>query len=476
MTQFNNTGTSYWDKPPKIKYSFKLEDILKKLDAKGDYIAFELLWLVSKECTTPNTLNISLVDVSKSDHSFDVTIENTEKKYKKAKVETMRITDFCKSYFGNHLKSGEIDDFSKLYNSMKGVSRTEEELDGKLIEVPPFRFDPRNVRNTFISLTTKTYPNPHEEELLPFLPPDLKKDIVGNYYKIIGSGKPESMFCAHLDTADRIQKDVALLNVLEKDPEGKYKPEEYILTDGSSILGADDKAGVTILLYMISREVPGLYYFFMNEERGGVGSRTLATHFWDVDYLANVKRCVAFDRRDYHSVITRQGGTTCCSDAFGNALCQKLNAHGLNMMLDPTGSFTDSKSFVDDIPECTNISVGYMHEHSTNEYQNITYLEILCDAASKIDWDSLPTERRAGLDPDILRRWGPLIREIRKTKFYCDVKFDSSYQGSFLKCDLEYVTVDSMYQTTSTLLGLLNKHKINPMVVFDDTCIKIELK
>jgi hypothetical protein len=51
------------------------------------------------------------------------------------------------------------------------------------IPVEPFKYDPTNVRSTFLSLVTKTYPHGHEKELLQFLP-KLDKDRFGNYYKI----------------------------------------------------------------------------------------------------------------------------------------------------------------------------------------------------------------------------------------------------------------------------------------------------
>ena len=48
---------------------------------------------------------------------------------------------------------------------------------------------------------------------------------------------------------------------------------------------------------------------------------------------------------------------------------------------------------MDIIPECTNISVGYMYEHTTGEYQDIDYLQRLCKAVCLIDWETLPVER-----------------------------------------------------------------------------------
>ena len=253
-----------------------------------------------------------------------------------------------------------------------------------LIKVEDFSYNPTDPRYTFLSLTTKTYPHGHEDEVLKFLP-SLKKDRVGNYYKIIGSN-PTTMFTSHLDTADRRQNDTTLYSYVENG-------EEFIVTDGKSILGADDKAGVTVMLYMIANNVPGLYYFFIGEEVGGIGSGDLADIYREVDYLKNIERCVSFDRRACHSIITKQLSRDCCSSEFANALCSEYNRLGFSMKPDNTGIFTDSAFFMDLIPECTNISVGYYNEHTSKEMQNMTHLIKLCTASVSVDWNSLPTTR-----------------------------------------------------------------------------------
>ena len=124
----------------------------------------------------------------------------------------------------------------------------------KKVEIKDFTYNPKDIKSTFLSLTTKTYPHGHEEEVLRFLP-ELQKDQFGNYYKIIG--KSQTMFTSHLDTADRQQKDVTVYSTILSDG------DEMLVTDKSSILGADDKSGVTVMLYMMAHNIPGIYYFFI---------------------------------------------------------------------------------------------------------------------------------------------------------------------------------------------------------------------
>jgi hypothetical protein len=170
-----------------------------------------------------------------------------------------------------------------------------------------------------------------------------------------------------------------------------------------------------------------------------------------VEYLKNIKRCVSFDRRDVCSVITSQLGRTCCSDQFGTALAKQYNSHGLNLSLDPGGIYTDSASFIDQIPECTNISVGYYSEHTGKERQNINYLERLAKASVKVNWDSLPTTRKIGIDEETIRKYGKLISDIKATPFGIDVKIASDRATTFIQCDLEEGYIDETYEALTML-------------------------
>jgi hypothetical protein len=235
------------------------------------------------------------------------------------------------------------------------------------------------IRSKFLRLTKETYPHGTEGPLVKFLPNGYKKDMAGNYFVEIGD-KYSTMFTCHLDTASQEKSKVN--HVFEKD---------YIKTDGKTILGADDKAGMVVLLYMIENKIPGLYYFFLGEERGCIGSNAIVRYF---DY-PNIKKCVSFDRRGTTSIITEQFAGVCCSDEFANDLANKLNSAGFGLKLspDPTGMVTDSMVFIDKIPECTNISVGYYDEHKKTEKQDINYLARLCKSVVRIDWESLVVKR-----------------------------------------------------------------------------------
>jgi len=239
------------------------------------------------------------------------------------------------------------------------------------------------ILETFLRLTNRTYPYGTEDTLVESMIsqgvfPDLEKDSHGNYYYKIG--KSRTIFASHLDTACK-----------ESTPVTHVFDGNMIKTDGKTILGADDKAGVTILLHLIKNKIPGLYYFFIGEEVGCIGSGLAAKYD---KFKGLYDRIISFDRRDTGSVITFQSSSRCCSDAFADELSKQLNKRGgMSYKKDDGGVYTDSAEFTHLIPECTNISVGYYKEHTTNESQDIKHLSKLADACLLIDWENLPTRR-----------------------------------------------------------------------------------
>jgi hypothetical protein len=441
----------------RLEFSDKLKKILKQLEDNNNYVAFELLYLTEPDSRYINGLNISNVDVGK-DFTFDVKIG--EKRY------YMKIGKFLRYYFPGIFTNDEISKFAHAYNEIKNGKGTKSTY--KRIPVARFTFNPKDPRSTFLSMVNKTYPHGHGEEVLEFLPNDLQKDKFGNYYKIIGESK--TMFTSHLDTADMKQMITTLYSY--EDDDGN----EIICTDGTSVLGADDKSGVTVMLYMMAHNIPGLYYFFIGEERGGIGSRALNDEFDRFDYLKDIERCISFDRRRTISVITHQMGRRCASDEFGTALCEEYNKSGLNLSLDSTGVFTDSASFVENIAEGTNVSVGYLNEHTGKEIQNMTYLIELCEASIKVNWESLPTKRKVGIDEEILRKHGDLIKQIKNDRFGLEVKVVGEEGRVFIRIDLDYADVTLAYEELINVQNILNKYKIDDFSLLEESYIKIELK
>ena len=241
-----------------------------------------------------------------------------------------------------------------------------------------------NVLEKFIELTKEIHSYGSEERMQSFLPEGIEQDEVGNYYLEIGQSR--SIFTAHLDTVS--DYDVEQVNHIVEEEDNRT----IVRTDETTILGADDRSGVLVLLYMIENRIPGLYYFFIGEEVGRIGSQAIAD--LKPEFFSDYDRCISFDRRGFGSIISEQSGETCCSQTFVQELAYELSTNSSTEFCDDTfGSYTDSYSFTHLIAECTNISVGYSNAHWKTEFQDITYLEELCRAVVKVNWEALPVRR-----------------------------------------------------------------------------------
>lgn len=238
----------------------------------------------------------------------------------------------------------------------------------------------------FLKLTEYTIPFQQEYKLEPLLPAGFKKDSIGNYYYEIGNSK--TLFTSHLDTySEKYQK---VNHIVEGD---------IVKTDRKTILGGDNKLGSAILISMINAKKPGTYYFFLGEEpltSGGLyGSRNALAA--KPTYFQKFDRAIAFDRRKYGSIVTRQMGVNCCSVEFTEAIAENLLKYA-NSVWDKKGGYgyyTDSAVFMNDIHEVTNLSVGGFNEHYKDEYADLAYTYSIFKAAMKIDWESLPVVREA---------------------------------------------------------------------------------
>ena len=239
-----------------------------------------------------------------------------------------------------------------------------------------------DIIDTFLKLTSKTYPFGTEHFLEKMLPKGTKKDIFGNYFYVVGN-KPRVIFTSHLDTVSGIYTDV----------NHKFSNSEMIVgTDKTTTLGADCKAGVTIMLNMINQGVDGLYYFFIGEEVGCVGSGKVANETRIFNPI-NYDKVISFDRRGNESIITHQSKFRSCSDEFAEAFIKEVKSKGIELEKDTKGVRTDSYEFIKTIPECTNISVGYNDEHKVEETQDLEFLVKMTKACCSVDWGKLPTKR-----------------------------------------------------------------------------------
>lgn len=112
----------------------------------------------------------------------------------------------------------------------------------------------------------------------------LTKSDTGNIIVKVGSGKPALLFVAHMDTVED-----------GKSPVTPVVKDGVISSDGSTIVGSDDKAGVTAMLGAIkelkdAKDIPTVYFAFSTAEEGGdvpMGAAYLKFDS-DIDYAFSV--------------------------------------------------------------------------------------------------------------------------------------------------------------------------------------------
>ncbi len=242
------------------------------------------------------------------------------------------------------------------------------------------------IEKDFFTLTKYTCPHGFERDMYDDM---LTRDYGAEWVEGIGYalrvGKPNGvLFTSHMDTAGR-----------EKLPSKVTRRSlagSLVGTDGKTILGADDKAGMAVMLHMIREGTQGAYMFYVGEEVGMVGSQKHADLLKAVPYDV----VVSFDRAGHEDIITHQSTQRTASDTFATALAGELGKLGLDYAPSSGGSWTDSYAHSAHAKECTNLSVGYSGQHTHSETQDLRHLVKIAKAAAKIDWGNLPTPGHEG--------------------------------------------------------------------------------
>ena len=259
--------------------------------------------------------------------------------------------------------------------------------------------------------------------LAPFMGP---ADKNGNYTLVMGKD-PKVAYTAHYDT---VHKTGGLQRVIAK--------EGIVTSEGNECLGADCTSGIYLILEMIKIGIDGVYCIFADEEIGCVGSTAMAEDLkrsLDMNLyhpLASCEIMISFDRMGDNSIITHQSGYRTASDEFAKSLSAELE---MGHIPDNTGSYTDSNEFASIIPECTNLSVGYIGQHTANEDQDFNYLSDLLYSLTFVDVAALVVSR------------DPTVEEV--------LSYTYGYKMDWEK-DTELELVDQMvYENTELIAHLL---------------------
>lgn len=165
---------------------------------------------------------------------------------------------------------------------------------------------------------------------------------------------------------------------------------------GRNCLGADDTAGVFICCQMVLAGIPGHYVFHYAEECGGIGSKDTA--HYEADWLKSFDYAIAFDRRGTTNIVTHQWCCRTASDLFAYSLSDALAMAGIPDYAPHEGIYTDTAEYEGIISECSNLSVGYRHEHSPKETLDTAHVLRLLAAMLRLDQSALIHDREPGSD------------------------------------------------------------------------------
>lgn len=195
-----------------------------------------------------------------------------------------------------------------------------------------------------------------------------------------GHGAP-----THSDKVQLTRKYVSVLDGVA------FINESNLLNEDVACLGADDGAGLAVMLNLMASGVLGGYCFTTGEEVGGVGAEAVLQHA--EPFLKQYDFAVEIDRRGTKDMVYEQSVGECASKAFAQWLVDEL---GMGHELSNRGSYTDVATFAEVIPENVNIASGYINAHSADEQVLLPYLDQLADALRKVDWSKAKAERKAG--------------------------------------------------------------------------------
>jgi tripeptide aminopeptidase len=202
------------------------------------------------------------------------------------------------------------------------------------------------------------------EKLMPLVD-HLTIDRAGNIlaektYKT-GHG-PVILLNAHLDTVYEIEKDREIIK------KGK------IWSSNKGILGADDRAGVAVLLHIaqvlhLSSTFNGKvkFIFTVEEECGLIGANEVDDYF-----LWNTDAAIVVDRRGTGDIVTSCGGfVPFCHPDYGAFLEDVATNEGLNYWKTTPGGSSDTWVWAMHGIQSVNLSAGYFNEHTEQEFLDV---------------------------------------------------------------------------------------------------------
>ncbi|WP_413299795.1 M20/M25/M40 family metallo-hydrolase [Bacillus sp. 1P10SD] len=176
-----------------------------------------------------------------------------------------------------------------------------------------------------------------------------------------GGHGPTILLNAHLDTVYELEEDRKILK------------NGTIWFSSKGILGADDRAGVAIILHLAEH----LYHsslsgkvkiiFSVEEECGLVGARQVDDYFlWGTD------AAIVVDRRGNGDIVTSCGGIfPFCHQDYGAFFEKVAVEERLSGWTATMGGSSDTRIWAEHGIQSVNLSAGYKNEHTEEELLDV---------------------------------------------------------------------------------------------------------
>jgi tripeptide aminopeptidase len=199
------------------------------------------------------------------------------------------------------------------------------------------------------------------EQLTPFVD-RMSVDSAGNLLAIRKYGPgPTVLLNAHLDTVEEIEPTRSILK------------DKHIWTSSEGILGADDRAGINVLLSvaktLTKKQFNGTikFIFTVEEEIGLRGASALHESFlWDVDMAFVV------DRRNTSDIVISRGDTTqFCTTEFARSIERIARLEEFGQWKTTPGGSSDTAIWASHGIQSVNLSAGYDNEHTEMEQLDV---------------------------------------------------------------------------------------------------------
>ncbi len=179
------------------------------------------------------------------------------------------------------------------------------------------------------------------------------KDIHNTNNFLMAEGDLPVCLCAHMDT------------VFNTVPTRFFYDEEQTTVWSPGGMGADDRAGIVIILKLLEAGLRPSIIFTDLEEKGGIGADALVKMYGNCPFR-ECKAMIQLDRRGMDDSVYYN----CANKDFE----KKINSYGFKT---DWGTFSDISVFAPIWKiAAVNLSVGYENEHTSSEYLNLYYMNL----------------------------------------------------------------------------------------------------